>query len=163
MKPGAQKQKIASGQSHMFPCLADRASLAQACTSSLVSLLRPHPQVTTRSTTHLASNTVHQGTQTDGRTQTHINGCVLKCFLVGHIKKIKRCHKHPDFLQVRRSDNTRPKFLRGSGGESRLAATSFKQHSLICYHPQRAQHRQQGLRSLAFHVLSWHADLLMTL
>ena len=38
---------------------------------------------------YLASNTVHQGAQTDGLTQTHFNGHILKGCLVGHIKKKK--------------------------------------------------------------------------
>ena len=39
---------------------------------------------------YLASNTVHQGAQTDGLTQTHFNGHILKGCLVGHIKKKKK-------------------------------------------------------------------------
>lgn len=41
------------------------------------------------SATCLASNTAHQGAQTDGLTQTHFNGSILKGCLVGHINKKK--------------------------------------------------------------------------
>ena len=64
-----------------------RASLVQVCTLSFISFLCPHPQPTAMSTTCLASNTVHQEAQTDGLTQTHFNGRILKGCLVGHIKK----------------------------------------------------------------------------
>ena len=78
-----------------------RASLVQVCTLSFISFLCPHPQPTAMSTTCLASNTVHQEAQTDGLTQTHFNGRILKGCLVGHIKKkIKRCHKHSDFCLI---------------------------------------------------------------
>ena len=50
---------------------------------------------------YLASNTVHQGAQTDGLTQTHFDGRILKGYLVGHIKKKpKRSHKHSDFCLI---------------------------------------------------------------
>lgn len=88
LKQAAQKQKIQVAKAMCSPVLQrGRATLVQVCTLSFISFLCPHPQPTAMSNKCLASHTVHQGAQTDGLTQTHFNGRILKGCLVGHIKK----------------------------------------------------------------------------